>query len=174
MATTIQDIRYALRVLRKTPGATTVAILSLALGLAVNTTVFSWVRAVLLNPLPGVAAPSRVVTIETVAPSGEMIDSSYPDYRDYRDRSTLLDGVIAFKERPLGLGADDRAERVWSLMVSGNYFDVLGVKPRPRPLLRRARSGATHSISRRWRFSAKRCGRRASTATRASSAGTSC
>jgi predicted permease len=130
MATTIQDIRYALRVLRKTPGTTTVAILSLALGLAVNTTVFSWVRTVLLNPLPGVSAPSRVVTIETVAPSGEMIDSSYPDYRDYRDRSTLLDGVIAFKERPLGLGADDRAERVWSLMVSGNYFDVLGVKPR--------------------------------------------
>ena len=130
MATTIQDIRYAVRVLRKTPGATTVAILSLALGLAVNTTVFSWVRAVLLNPLPGVVAPSRVVTIETVAPSGELIDSSYPDYRDFRDRSTLLDGVIAFKERPLGLGADDRAERVWSLMVSGNYFDVLGVKPR--------------------------------------------
>jgi predicted permease len=129
MATTIRDIRYALRVLRRTPGATAVAILSLALGLAVNTTVFSWVRTVLLNPLPGVSTPSRVVTIETVTPSGEMIDSSYPDYRDYRDRSTLFDGVVAFKERPLGFGAADRAERVWSLMVSGNYFDVLGVKP---------------------------------------------
>jgi predicted permease len=141
MRTIIQDIRYAQRVLRKTPGATLVAILSLALGLAVNTTVFSWVRAVLLNPLPGVASPSRVVTIETVAPPGEMIDSSYPDYRDYRDRSTLLDGVIAFKERPLGLGADNRAERVWSLMVSGNYFEVLGVKP----LLGRFFEGAERS-----------------------------
>ncbi len=58
-----------------------------------------------------------------------MIDSSYPDYRDYRDRSTLLDGVIAFKERPLGLGADARTDRVWALMVSGNYFDVLGLMP---------------------------------------------
>src|SRR5712671_1218567 len=115
--------------LRKAPGATAVALLSLALGLSVNTTVFSWVRSVLLNPLPGVADASRIVTIETVTPSGEMIDSSYPDYRDYRDRSTLLDGVIAFKERPLGLGADARTDRVWALMVSGNYFDVLGLTP---------------------------------------------
>jgi predicted permease len=129
MDTTVQDVRFALRVLRKAPGATSVAVLSLALGLSVNTTVFSWARAVLLNPLPGVAAQDRIVTIETVAPSGEMIDTSYPDYRDYRDRSTLLDGVIAFKERPLGLGADARADRVWALLVSGNYFDVLGVKP---------------------------------------------
>ena len=58
-----------------------------------------------------------------------MIDASYPDFRDYRDRSRLLDGVIAFKERPLGLGEDTRTERVWAMMVSGNYFDVLGVKP---------------------------------------------
>jgi predicted permease len=115
--------------LRKAPGATAVALVSLAIGLSVNTTVFSWARSVLLNPLPGVADAGRVVTIETVAPSGEMIDSSYPDYRDFRDRCTLLDGVVAFKERPLGLGADARTERVWSLMVSGNYFDVLGLKP---------------------------------------------
>src|SRR5258706_6964492 len=125
----IQDTRFSLRMLRKAPGATAVAVLSLALGLSVNTTVFSWVRSVLLNPLPGVADSDRIVTIETVAPSGEMIDTSYPDYRDYRDRSTLLDGVIAFKERPLGLGDDTRTERLWALMVSGNYFDVLGVKP---------------------------------------------
>jgi putative ABC transport system permease protein len=138
MDTLLQDIRYALRMLRKAPGATAVALLSLALGLSVNTTVFSWVRSVLLNPLPGVADSSRVVTIETVTPSGELIDSSYPDYRDYRDRSTLLDGVIAFKERPLGFGGDERAERVWALMVSGNYFEVLGV----RPLLGRFFEGA--------------------------------
>jgi predicted permease len=129
MDTLIQDVRFSFRMLRKAPGATAVAMLSLALGLSVNTTVFSWVRSVLLNPLPGVVDSSRIVTIETVAPSGEMIDSSYPDYRDYRDRSTLLDGVIAFKERPLGLGADARTDRVWALMVSGNYFDVLGLTP---------------------------------------------
>ena len=127
--TVLRDIRYAVRVLRKSRGATAVALLSLALGVAVNTTVFSWARAVLLNPLPGVPDAGRVVTIETVAASGEMIDTSFPDFRDIRDRATLVDGVIAFKERPLGLGADDRADRVWALMVSGNYFDVLGVKP---------------------------------------------
>ena len=129
MDTMIQDIRYAVRMLRKAPGATAVALVSLAIGISVNTTVFSWVRSVLLNPLPGVAAPGRLVTLETVTPSGEMIDTSYPDFRDYRDRARLLEGVIAFKERPLGMGEDARSERVWALMVSGNYFDVLGVRP---------------------------------------------
>lgn len=129
MDTLIQDVKFALRMLRKAPGASIVAILSLALGISVNTTVFSWVRSILLNPVPGVEDSDRLVTIETVTAAGEMIDSSYPDYRDYRDRSQLLDGVIAFKERPLGLGDDTRTERVWALMVSGNYFDVLHVKP---------------------------------------------
>jgi predicted permease len=129
MLTFLQDVRYAFRVLRKAPGTTVVALLSLALGIAVNTTVFSWARSVLMNPLPGVPDSNRIVTIETVASSGEMIDSSYPDFQDFRDRATLADGVVAFKERPLGLGGDSGAERVWALMVSGNYFDVLGVKP---------------------------------------------
>ena len=124
-----QDVRFALRMLRKARGATLVAVLSLALGIGVNTTVFSWVRGILLNPVPGVELGDRLVTIETVTPSGEMIDASYPDFRDYRDRSRLLDGVVAFKERPLGFGDDARTERLWALMVSGNYFDVLGVKP---------------------------------------------
>ena len=123
------DVRFALRMLRKAYGVSLVAILSLALGISVNTTVFSWVRGILLNPVPGVAHGDRLVTIETVTPSGAMIDASYPDFQDYRDRSRLVDGVVAFKERPLGLGEDTRTERVWAMMVSGNYFDVLGVKP---------------------------------------------
>ncbi len=128
----LQDVRFALRMLRKARGASLVAILSLALGISVNTTVFSWVRGILLNPIPGVAASDRLATIETVAASGELIDTSYPDFRDFRDRSRLFDGVIAFKERPLGFAAgsdDSRTERLWALMVSGNYFDVLGVTP---------------------------------------------
>ena len=129
MTSLLQDVRYAGRMLRKTPGATAVAVLSLALAIAVNTTVFSWARGVLLNPVPGASHASELVTIETVAPSGEMIDSSYPDYRDFRDRSRQLAGVIAFKERPLALGDDRSSERVWALMTSGNYFDVLGVRP---------------------------------------------
>ena len=129
MSVLLQDVRFALRILRKARGASVVAILSLALGISVNTTVFSWVRSVLLNPVPGAARGEELVTIETVTPAGTMIDTSYPDFQDYRDRARLLDGVIAFKERPLGLGEDTRAERVWAMMVSGNYFDVLGVTP---------------------------------------------
>ena len=56
-------------------------------------------------------------------------DSSYPDYQTWRDKATLLDGVIAFKERALGRGDEIRAERVSAMLVTGNYFDVLGVKP---------------------------------------------
>src|SRR5690349_4497974 len=95
----IADVRYALRMLRKAPAASAVAIVSLALGIAINTTVFGWIRGVLLDPVPGADA-SRIVTIETVSPSGTLLDSSFPDYQDVRDRTRTLDGVIAFKERP--------------------------------------------------------------------------
>jgi putative ABC transport system permease protein len=123
------EVRHAVRVLRATPAATLVAALSVGLGIAASSTVFSWVRTILLDPLPGVRNPGRIVTLETVAPSGELIDSSYPDYRDFRDHTRALAGAIAFKERPLELGPDGATQRVWALMVSGNYFDVLGVKP---------------------------------------------
>ena len=129
MDTLLQDIRYAGRMLRKAPGASAVAILSLAMGIGINTTVFGWIRGVLLNPMPGVADSDRLVTVETVAPSGTLIDNSYPDYQTWRDDATLFDGVIAFKERPLGLGDETSAERAWAMLVSGNYFDVLGLKP---------------------------------------------
>ena len=124
----VADVRYAIRMLRKAPGASAVAVVSLALGIAITTTVFGWIRGILLDPVPGVDA-SRIVTVETVAPSGTLIDSSFPDYQDVRDRTTTMDGVIAFKERSIGLGTATTTERAWALMVTGNYFDVLGVKP---------------------------------------------
>jgi len=125
----LRDLHQAARALRRTPAATAVSVVSLALGIAACSTVFSWVRAILLDPLPGVRQPERIVTLETVGRSGELIDSSYPDFRDLRDRTRSLAGVIAFKERPLELGPRGASERVWGLLVSGNYFDVLGVVP---------------------------------------------
>src|SRR6185503_11156696 len=125
----MNDLKFAIRQLLKNPGFTAVAVLTLALGIGANTTVFSWTRAVLLHPLRGVADAERLVTLETLTAAGGYIDSSYPDFRDYRDQSQSLAGVIAFHDRPLSFGTDEQPERVWAEFVSGNFFDVLGVKP---------------------------------------------
>jgi predicted permease len=127
--TLIDDLRYGLRLLRNSPAFTGVAILTMAVGIAANTTVFSWIQSVLLNPLPGAGDPDRIVTLETVTPSGEHITTSYPDYRDLRDHSTLFDGLAVSQMRALNLGEYPHAERVWAELVSGNYFDTLRVKP---------------------------------------------
>ena len=124
-----QDLRYGIRLIRNQSGFTAVVALSMALAISANTTVFSWIQTVLLHPLPGVEREAQFVAIETVTPSGEYIDSSYPDYRDYRDQAKLFDGLIVFQDRPLSMGDDRQTERVWAELVSGNFFDVLGVKP---------------------------------------------
>ncbi|MEO8662641.1 MAG: ABC transporter permease, partial [Bryobacteraceae bacterium] len=125
----LQDISYGFRVLLKNPAVTLVAVLSIALGVGVNSTVFSWVDAVLLHPLPGVANQNEVVAVKSTTPEGNTIDSSYPDFRDLRDQSTLFSGWIAAKQRPFNLGEQGSSERVWAETVTGNYFDVLGVRP---------------------------------------------
>ena len=129
MRTLLKDLRYGLRTMRKRPGFTAVAVLTMAVGIAANTTVFSWINAVLLNPFPGAGEPDRLVALETLAPSGEHLTTSYPDYRDLRDRASLLDGIAVAQPRPLNMGEGVHAERVWAEMVSGNFFDVLRVKP---------------------------------------------
>jgi putative ABC transport system permease protein len=97
MGVFIQDLRYGFRMLAKSRGFAAVAVLTLALGIGGNATVFSWIRSVLLNPLPGIADASRLVAAETVMPSGEFHTSSYPDYRDYRDRNRSFSGLIGFE-----------------------------------------------------------------------------
>jgi predicted permease len=122
-------MKFAFRSLAKSPGFTAVAILTLALGIGTTTTVFSWIERVLLNPLPGAAEPHRLVALETRTPAGEHIDTSYPDFLDYRAQAKSFSHLAVHKERPLNLGSGATTERVWAELVSGNFFDALGVRP---------------------------------------------
>ena len=131
MRALFQDIQYGLRILRKNPGFTAIAVLTLTLGIGGNATVFSWIRAVILNPLPGVEHSSQMVAIETVMPSGEYHTSSYPDYRDFRDQNHVFSSMIGFELVGVDMSIRNQAppERVWGLITTENYFDALGVQP---------------------------------------------
>ena len=129
MGTLFQDLGYALRSLRGKPAFAAAAIFTLALGIAVNTVVFSWIDVVLLHPLPGTGDGQQLMVFESVQPDGEGHNISYADFRDYRDRLKLSKVTISLWNNALSLGDGDHAERVWGELAAGNYFDVLGVKP---------------------------------------------
>jgi len=130
MPVIMKDVRFAVRILRRSPWFTAVAVLTLGLGIAVNTTVFSWIDSVLLHPFPGVGDPQQLALIETVTPTGEfLVNTSYLDYRDYRDTLQLVSGVALGRFTPLSVGADGKTARAWAELVSANYFDLLKVKP---------------------------------------------
>jgi predicted permease len=130
-----QDLRYGLRMLRKNPGFTAVAVLSLALGIGANTTIFTVVNATLLSALP-VREPSRLVQMDTVdsktlvtQPNITKLAMSFPNYQDYRrdnqvftDLAAVLAGFVTWSG-----GAEPR--QVQSELVSANYFDLLGIRP---------------------------------------------
>ena len=122
----MQDVRFGLKMLKSNPGFTVLAVLTLALGIAVNTTVFSWIYAVLLHPLPGAHHVEQLALIETTTPDGA---NSYLDYRDYRDSLKQVAAVAIGRFTPLSVGDGGRTERAWAELVSANYFDVLEVKP---------------------------------------------
>jgi predicted permease len=124
-----QDVRYGMRQLLRGPGFTSVAILTLALGIGTNATVFSWFREVLLNPLPGTVEPERVAALESLTPSGEWVPTSYLDFRDFRDNTKLFAGMSVTQPIDLAVGDGKKADRAWGEVVSGNFFDVLQVKP---------------------------------------------
>src|SRR5262252_3747836 len=120
-----QDIRFALRMLRKSPGFTVVAILTLALGIGANTGVFSVVNTLILRPLP-VERPSELAFLQNAryGPS-----QSFPNYRELRDRNQSFAGLTGYRMAPMELETDRGPERIWGYLATGNYFDVLGVKP---------------------------------------------
>ena len=129
MRTLLQDLRYGLRTALRTPGFTLIAVATLAIGIAANTTVFSWIDAVLLHPIPGAGDPDRLVSFESVSADGKPLTISYPDYRDFRDDLKLLEGIAVSRPVPLSIGEGDQTQRVWAEMVSGNFFAVMKVRP---------------------------------------------
>jgi predicted permease len=121
---------FGLRILRRSPWFTAIAILTLGLGIAVNTTVFSWIDSVLLRPFPGAGDPGELALIETVTPTGEYLAAtSWLDYHDYRDNLKLVSGVAVGRFTPLSVGLGGRTARGWAELVSPNYFNLLKVGP---------------------------------------------
>ena len=131
MAGPLQDVRFALRQLRKSPGFAITAILMLALGICANSTVFSWINGTMLHPVPGARNTGDLVTVMrgtwSTSPSPPL---SYPDYRDLRETNSSFIGVLAYHHDWLALtDGTEIPQRVYVSNVSANYFDVLGIQP---------------------------------------------
>jgi len=124
----VADLRYACRTLIKNPGFAAVAILSIALGVGLNTAMFSYVDAILLRPLP-VPDSGRVVEIDSTAPGNRLGSMSFPDYVDLRDRTRTLSAMACYEMVPMGISAsrEGAAHLTLGVMVSGNFFSGLGI-----------------------------------------------
>jgi macrolide transport system ATP-binding/permease protein len=127
-----QDIRYGARMLRKSPGFTVVAVLTLALGIGANTAIFSIVNSLLFAPLP-VQAPQQLVDLYNRPPKDapiavQYIPLAYPDYVDFRDQSTHMEGLIGFAPVQVAIEKQNESELMPAEEVTGNYFQVLGVR----------------------------------------------
>src|SRR5581483_11127097 len=127
METLLQDIRFGTRRLWQSPGFTFIAVLSLALGIGANAAIFSLVNTVLLRPLP-VADSGKLVSVSVLGKNDAVFAFSYPTYVDFRDRNEVLSGIYVSRFAPMSLSRNGNNERVWGYLVSGNYFDVLGVR----------------------------------------------
>src|SRR5580700_12292200 len=126
----LEDLRYAAGVLRRTPAWTAVAVLTLALGIAATTTVFGWIDGMVLHPFRGATDDGRLAVLESVHASGTQAPSvSYVDSRDFQDSLRSISGFLLNQTGPASVGDGEGAYSAWFEVVSGNYFDVLGVKP---------------------------------------------
>ena len=147
----LQDIRYALRQLGKTPGFAALTVGTLALGIAANSTIFSWINSTLLHPIPGVAHTSDMVTLMR----GERSEHptapfSYQDYVDLRDSTRSFSGLLGYHDDFMAITGNGKPERIYGALASANYFEVLGVQPilgrTLLPSLPNERTGAAEAV----------------------------
>jgi putative ABC transport system permease protein len=129
ISTAQRELRYALRTLRRAPRFVTVAVITLALGIGGATAVFTVINGSLLRPLPGVAIPRELVTVERMQNMRMIDELSQPDYLDLRARTTTLSGIAGYNGGSFALGEPGAVNRVWVSFVTANFFTVLGVRP---------------------------------------------
>jgi predicted permease len=130
LADLVQDLRFGCRMLLRSPGFSSLAILCLTLGIGANAAVFSWIEGILLRPYPLVAQQDRLFAVTgTNRGAPGHTDVSWPDWIDLQRNSRLVEAFIAEKITGTTLSAGDRAERASGSMVSANYFDAIGVHP---------------------------------------------
>ncbi len=129
MTSFMQDVRYAFRVIAKSPGYAAITILTLALGIGANTTIFSWINGSLLNPIPGVAVTDQVVTLSLGPDAMRGFPFTYPDLEALRNEPQSFAGLTGINVMPMNLTSTGKPQRVYGILASANYFDVLGVHP---------------------------------------------
>ena len=130
MSSVLADVRYGLRMLRKNFGVSAIIVVSIGLGIGVNTTIFSLLNAIALRPLPGTRNPTQLVELYTNYKGGIRFGAvSYPDYKDWSNRTQAFSGILAQDLVAANLSKGDRNEIVSAALVSGNFFSVLGVSP---------------------------------------------
>ena len=129
METLLKDLRYAFRMLVKTPGFTLIAVLALGLGIGANTAIFSVFDGMLWRPLPAKNPEQLVVVASKTTGIDFPLNLSYPDFLDYRELKQVFADVSVMTPSPVNLGVDGRSQRAWTEFVSGNFFSLLGVEP---------------------------------------------
>jgi len=127
MNSLLQDLRYGARMLMKNPGFTLIAVVTLALGIGANTAIFSLVNVVFLRQLP-VTEPRQLIFGFSGTRNSPWQAISYPNYLEYRDHNRVFTGLAAYGEINVSLSSDERPDLVRGVIVTGNYFDVLGVR----------------------------------------------
>lgn len=125
----LSDLHHAFRMVSKMPLTALVVVLSLGVGIGVNTVVFSWIQAVIFEPLPGVSGSGNIYHVESHSDAGSYPGLSWPEYNDIRERLSSFRDVLAFRMVPFYVGETGRTERIHGLLVSGNYFKALGLSP---------------------------------------------
>lgn len=125
----MNDLRYACRKLLKNPAFTLITVLSLALGIGANTTVFCWIQSMLLYPLPGVARSEQLAVLTTTHGMAMYDTVSLPDIKDLAGLKQVFAGVIGSQVTPACLSVNGRKEWIYGQIATANFFDVLGVRP---------------------------------------------